>query len=409
MKNTIKIGAFTLITMSMFACKKEDPKPANGDDNENKDGYVVGLRSADGSADFLVSTQSIKEGNITSTGMGIEQTGWCYFAATNDTYFAFNYTENFATGYTVENGMFTEKGQFVFERVDLMEYDEERDVLFGIGAPWGGGAFDCNFQTIDPSSVSITNSINHTIYAPMHNGAQINVWPNDVLLKDGKAYIPFYPLIGDTWETPITDTAYVAVYSYPDMTLEKVIKDARSTPIGYYGNQPAIMEAENGDIYALATASYAAGYTQVDNPSGVLKINATTDEFDPSFFMNIEDDHGYRVMTGEYAGNGKIVARVIDVATDDASGVGSWAGFTTENPICKIAIIDVNNETFEIVNDIPLHGGQYKTPFFKEDGKVMISINDGTTAAVYTVDANTATAIKGANIEGGQLQGIFKY
>ncbi|SFT46789.1 protein of unknown function [Lishizhenia tianjinensis] len=408
MKNAIKIGALSLLTVSMVACKKEDPKD-NVDNNANASGYVVGLRSADGTADFIVSTQSVTEGNISSTGMGVEQTGWCYFAATNDTYFAFNYTENFATAYDVQNGMFTEKGQFIFERVDLMEYDAESDVLFGIGAPWGGGAFDCNFQIIDPTSVSITSSNTQTIYAPMHNGTQINVWPNDILLKNGKAYIPFYPLVGDTWETPITDTAYVAIYSYPDMTLQKIIKDARSTPIGYYGNQPVIMEAENGDIYALTTASYAAGYTQVDNPSGVLKIDGATDEFDASFFMNVEDDHGYRVMTGEYAGNGKIVARVIEVATDDASGVGSWAGFTTENPICKIAIIDVDNETFEIVNDIPLHGGQYKTPFFKENGKVMVSINDGTSAAVYAVDASTATATKGATIGGGQLQGIFKY
>lgn len=408
MKNAIKIGALSLLTVSMVACKKEDPTTGT-DDNANASGYVVGLRSADGSADFFVSTQSITEGNISSTGMGVEQTGWCYFASTNDTYFAFNYTENFATAYNVENGMFTEKGQFIFERVDLMEYDANDDVLFGIGAPWGGGSYDCNFQIIDPNSVSITSNVAQTIYAPMHNGSQINVWPNDILLKNGKAYIPFYPLVGDTWETPITDTAYVAIYSYPSMTLEKIIKDDRSTPIGYYGNQPVIMEAENGDIYTLSTASYAAGYTQVDNPSGVLKIDASTDEFDASFFMNIEDDHGYRVLTGEYAGNGKIVARVISVSNDDNSGVGSWAGFTTENPICKIAIIDVNAETFEIVDDIPLHGGQYKTPFFLENGKVMVSINDGSSAAVYAVDAETATATKGANIGGGQLQGIFKY
>lgn len=409
MNKKVKIGAFALATLSLVACKKDDPNDGNGNGNESNSGYAVGLRSADGSADFFVSTENLMDGNISSTGMGVEQTGWCYFASTNDTYFAFNYTENFATGYTVENGMFTEKGQFIFERVDIMQHDEENDQLFGIGAPWGGGSFDCNFQLIDPNTVSISKSVQQTIYAPMHNGAQINVWPNDILLKNGKAYIPFYPLVGDTWETPITDTAYLAIYNYPSMTLDKIIKDDRTAPIGYYGNQPCIMEAENGDIYTISSASFAAGYTQTDNPSGILKIDGNTNEFDNAYFLNIEADYGYRVLTGTYAGNNKIVARVIDVATDDASGAGSWAAFTTENPICEMAIIDVNTGDFTIISDIPVHGGQYKTPFFHKDNKVIVSINDGTSAALYAVDASTATATKGANIEGGQLQGIYTF
>ncbi len=409
---TATLGIMAAMTVSLFSCKKKDDDNNDSDNNSGvgqASGYVVGFRSSDGSADYIMSVSDLMSGTISSSGNGIEQAGWCYYGRSNSSFLAIDYTNNNCIGYGVNNGVLSEKGEFIFERLDFIEHDKNTDQLLSIGAPWGGGSYECKFQLIDPNNMAITSSVPSVIYAPKDgSGNQLNVWPTSTKIVGDKVFVPFYPLVGDTWATDQTDTAYVAVYSYPGFQKLAILKDTRTSPIGYYGGSTSIVKDENGNMYTFSTSSYAAGYTQATKPSGILKINAGEQQFDPSYFFNLEAE-GYKILTGAYVSNGKIVARVIDNATDAASGVGSWAAFSSSNPICKIAIIDVNAQTLTIVSDIPLHGGQYETPFLIEDGKVYVSINNGSSAAVYRVDPQTATAEKGADIAGSELQSIYKY
>lgn len=409
MKNTIYVLGLAALIFGTVSCKKKEGGDENTDGSPSlQSGYVVGFRSADGTADYILAAEDLMAGTISSTGTGIEQTGWCYYTSTFNKYFTMNYTENFCTGYKINNGVFYQSGQFVFDRIDVMNHDKENDVIVGIGAPWGGGSYEVNFQIINPNSVSITSNSSQVIYAPIEAGTQLNTWPTAAHVIGNRLYVPFYPLKGDTWETPQTDTAYIAVYSYPGFQQLDVIKDDRTGPIGYYGDQPCLLEDESGMIYTISSSSFAAGYTQSTKPSAIMKFDPTTNTFDQSFFMNIENE-GYKILTGVYAGNGKIVARVIPTSSDVASGAGSWAAFSSTNPICNIAVIDVNTQTFTLVTDIPTHGGQYKTPFYVEDGYVYVSINDGNEAFVYQVDPNNASATKGAAILGSELQYITKF
>ena len=140
----------------------------------------------------------------------------------------------------------------------------------------------------------------------------------------------------------------------------------------------------------------------------ILKINAGETAFDEEYFFNVEET-GYRVLGGAYVGDGKVVARVISTERDDVAT--AWAAFSVmTQPINNIAILDLNAKTLEIVDDVPLHGGQYLTPFLIEEGKVWVSITTSPTDSfLYLVDPATASATKGARIEGSEIQSFFKY
>ena len=401
--NKWNVAAFAAIMLTVSSCNKKDNTEPTG-----PTGYVLGYRTAGTpTADYLVNAASLDSGVISATGNGVELQGWNYYGKAGNTYFAIDYTNNICYGYNIsEAGALVEKGQFAFERMDCMTEIDENNLL-AIGAPWGGGSYDCKIQVVNATDVSIQQSAATPIYTSYDSAnVRLNAWPTHSYIENGKLFIAFYTLEGASWATTETDTAYVSVYSYPGLQYLHTFKDTRTGPIGYYGGSPAMITDEAGNHYSFSTSSKAGGFTQSTKPSGILKINKGAEQFDPSYFFNIESQ-GYRILTGAYAGNGKVVARVVSTTIDNSAP--AWAAFSVTAPVCNIAVLDLNTQSFNIVSSIPNHGGQYQTPFHVENGKVYTSINNGTEAYVYAVDPNSGTATRGARIEGSELQSIFKY
>jgi hypothetical protein len=375
--------------------------------------YVLSLRTQGtvGTSDYLLTADTISSASksISSTGNGIEQLAWCYFGTTGNTVFSFSYgTNNVGIGYGVrEGGGLYEKGRFSFERMDCFGKGDD-STMVAIGAPWGGGSYDCQIQLIDATNISIKKKKLTPLY--MRDASDmLNKWPTSIVVNDNKLYVSFYPLDGGSWNTDLTDTAYITIYSYPGLDSLTTIKDTRTGPIGYYGNQVNMIKAENGDIYTLSPSSFAAGYTQVTKKSGILRIKNGQQSFDPSYFFDVETaSGGAKVLSATYAGNGLLVARMQIPGTDDVTAL--WGAFDVTIPICQIAIIDLNNKTVTHVQDIPAHGGQYGGQALVEDGKVYMSITSTTAgeARIYAIDPLTATATKAAKIEGLEVPAIYK-
>lgn len=401
--NKWNLAAVAAILLTVASCKKKDSEPTG------PTGYVLGYRTAGTpTADYFVNTTSLDNGVISATGNGVELAGWNYYGKAGNTYFAIDYTNNICYGYNINvSGKLVEKGKFAFTRMDCMTEIDENTML-SIGAPWGGGSYDCKIQLVNADDVSIQDAVATPIYVSYSDstGERLNAWPTHSYIQNGKLFVAFYTLEGETWVTPNTDTAYISVYSYPGLQYERTFKDTRTGPIGYYGGSPAMIQDEAGNHYSFSTSSIAGGFTQSTKPSGILKVNSGQEEFDASYFFNVEN-FGYRILTGTYAGNGKVVARVVSTTIDNSAP--AWAAFSVTAPVCNIAVLDLNTQSFSIVNSIPLHGGQYQTPFLVENGKVYTSINNGSEAYVYAVDAAAGTATRGARIEGSELQSFFKY
>ena len=406
------LALLTITTLS--SCETEEPAPEEGE--EGWTGYVLGLRATEGdaSADYIVTADDLMTGTITSEGQGIEQAGWSYYTSLGDNYFSIGYTLNECIGYKVDEGELYLNSKFVFERIDVVgELDDE--TFLAIGAPWGGGSYDCQLQVVNAENVAITNTVTHPIYESfyfvdsLNEEVQLNAWPTSIYRADDKVYISLYPLHGTSWETPVVDKAFVSVFSYPELEYIKTFEDDRTSPIGYYGGQPSLVVDDEGDIFTISSSSYFAGFTHVNQPSGILKINAGETEFDEDYFFNVEEDYGYKILNAKYVGNGKAVARVSN-ADEDISKDFQWAAFGNYD-VLKVVIIDLDAQTLTEVADIPVHAGQYQTPYLLEDGKVYMSIRQNTTgeAYVYRIDPETATAERGAEIDGIELQGIFSH
>lgn len=404
------LNAAALIALTALAsCSSDDD--GGGGVKVPDHGYMLGFRtSTDPTADYILFKDDLSSGSISATGNGVEQEGWGYYVKSGNTYLAFDYTNSIAKGYRIEDGHFNNVGQFAFERADLFG-EGTNNTLIAVGAPWGGGSYDCKIMLIDPQDVAISKTVATPIYKSFNKeGKQLNAWPTAAWVQNSKLYLPFYPTDMPDWITPLTDTAYVAVYSYPELKYETTFKDTRTGPIGYYSSQPCVLQDEQGNHYTLSSSSIAAGYTQSTKPSGILKINKDQTAFDKDYFFNTEA-LGYRVMAGTYVGNGKVVARVIAVAVDNNEAVKPWAAFSVmAAPLHNIAVLDLNAKTLKIVEQIPMHGGQYLTPFLVENGKVWASITTtASDAFVYQIDPATATATKGARIEGSEIQGFYKF
>ena len=406
----VKLAMLALATFVFAACDNDDEVAAVSSDKAAN--YVLSLRTIganDESADYYLTVDDLMSGEISAEGNGVELIGWNYTGQFGGKFFSFGYDLNECIGYSIQNNELEEEGKFAFDRFDVIN-PIDANYFMAIGAPWGGGSYNCQLQIVDVNNISIFKKVLHPIYEYIDQDSaktQLNAWPTNSYVEGDRLFVSFYTLNGVSWETPNTDTAYISIYSYPELAYIKTIKDARTGPIGYYGAQPCIIKDEKGDHYTLSSGAYSAGFTQVTKKSAILKIAAGTEEFDANYFFDVEAS-GYRVASAAYVADGLAVANVIATSVDEVAGQKSqWGLFSESTPLLNTAIIDLYKKTVTIVGDVPLHGGQYQTPFLVEDEKVYISVNDGVEAYVYQVDAATATAKQGAKLIGNQFQGLY--
>ncbi|ASZ13551.1 DUF4374 domain-containing protein [Chitinophaga pendula] len=403
-----KFFLYSLVTtgvLAAVACYK--PKHFSFQTSGN---YVVALRTKgmNKSADYLVAQDSIyKEAAVISAeGNGKEQQGWSYYWAIGNTVVSFGYgaQTNKAVAYELTaSKTLQQKGTFNFARMDCFGTGDNQTIV-GVGAPWGGGTYDCEIQLVDVNSVGIRKRKVTPLYR-ISDKDTLNKWPSSLMVNDGKLYVAFYPLHGVSWLTALTDTAYVTVYSYPGLDSITTMKDTRTGPIGYYGAPTCMLKAENGDIYTISPSSIAAGYTQVTKKSGILRIRSGQLDFDPGYFFDVETITGGKLLTAVYVGNGLVVARMVLPGKDNEA----WAALDPTIPACKLVVVDLFNKTVTDVAGVPVHGGQFGAAALVENGKVYMSITTPASqeCRVYEIDAKTATGKRGANVKGVELSGIY--
>ena len=403
MKNALRFSVCSLGAFLAFtACdpQKEVINPLPGEK------YIVGVQSQGASEDFsdyLLAEDDLMSGEINPEGKGIEQTGWRYMTAAGNTVFSIGYyADNNAIGYRLnQQGELVEAGRFVFETtLDVLNPVDE-NTLLALEVPRKGFA-DRVFHKIDVNAIAIQEKVATRIYE--NKADSLVAWPTALVVRDNKLFVPFYTLHarGD-FSTPSTDTAYVAVYNFPEMTFDKYIKDTRIGPLGIYGNANGLIETESGDLYGYSAASFASGFTTQQRHSGIVRIKAGATEFDPNYLFDFEEaTGGNKLNFFAYVGNGKAVGRMV---VDDSQ---LWGAFNVVNPICKLVIIDLEAQAVTEVSDVPLHGGQYATPPLVENGKVYMNISTATDAHIYEIDPATATAKKGAAVKAVEAKGIFR-
>ncbi|WP_064966579.1 DUF4374 domain-containing protein [Tenacibaculum ovolyticum] len=392
-----------LLTMSFFvSCSADTPVKQPKSDTKLAVAVQVGEKTE--ATNVVLGVENFMESVISPINNGIQQDGKRNYYFVNNTIISSGYKTTNCIGYDIKDGKLTKKGEFAFPAsFDLLGKGDDKTMI-AVESPRAGFENRTIFL-VDTDNLVITKELATKI--DERQDENLMSWPTGIAVKGGKLFLSYYltSATGDAWKTPNSNEARIAVYSYPELIFEKLIKDTRGSDIGFYGNYNGLVKDENNNIYTASTSSSACGFDPAPaNKSAILKIKSGDTDFDKDYYFDFETiSGGNKINFLHYVGNNKAVVRMI---TDDSK---KWDAFAPvgKTPICKIAIVDLEAKTVKEVTDIPLHGGQWATPALNHNGKVYMNISDNNGAYIYEIDVNTATAKKSQQVEAAVVKGIF--
>ncbi len=184
---------------------------------------------------------------------------------------------------------------------------------------------------------------------------------------------------------PAIDEAVVAIVDIATQKVEKVISDGRTSRIFIGSNEGAFALMPNGDLYVM-------GYGTAAKPSGILRIKNNEDNFDPNYFMNLNQLTGGVCRNLFPYSDTKAVTVRIENPNDE------WE---LNGPNYRYYIIDIVNQTVTgKINGLPVVYGA-NPAFLKKIGNewLLNAALDGT-STVYSFNPSTETVQKKFTVDG---------
>lgn len=392
--------------LTFTACNDETPQPDPGLGDGSNTRYIVAAHpnSAEpGTADYLLTVDDITSGSISTTGNGVEQDGtYRYYMTSQNKFFSLLYGQGnpgAVTSYVLNaDGELMQTADFVTETVQV--FAPMNDELALIRVPRSGNE-NAVFIRIDATNPSIKANKEVNIVKLAGNGERAHfTWATQFGEKLLAPYMSIKGCCDDVFGTQYPDSTWVAVFSYPDLNLETVIKDNRTSYLGAYFKNGLFVD-ENGDAYGFSGASVTVQQKIVNKkPSAIVRIKAGTTEFDQSYFFNFEEKtNGYKINAARYVGNGKFLVQTY----------GS-AGTTTG---VKFTVVDVYEQTVEWVSGVPNNVSSTTINNYgavsddKTKAYVGLTLESGS-SYVYEFDINSNSAKQGLQVQGGKITGIHK-
>ena len=231
-------------------------------------------------------------------------------------------------------------------------------------------------------------------------------YPDLVKTEDGGSNSSSYKK-GELQWTQYPDECHIVIFDDETLTSKKIITTDRiSYACGRNKSQyyQMIWATENGDIYVLSPSyakTMADSRQQTTLPAGAVRIKAGEDDFDSSYYVDIEALSGGRsFLRSWYVGNGHMLLQMYDAPFTPGGNAPT---------ALSLAILDVNEGTLEFVEGLPETLSAFgKAPFMENGFAYMpVTTTDGY-PAIYRIDPSNASATKGAVIEVTSLDGVGK-
>ncbi|MCR4034106.1 MULTISPECIES: DUF4374 domain-containing protein [Flavobacterium] len=407
MKRGSKLALFAaFIAFTTFSCSSDENSGngTGGGVDTGKTKYIItATTGAVGIADYLLTADDVTTGTVSTIGNGIEQDGtYRYYITAENNFFSLLYGQGNPGAVTTYNltaeGKLQKKSDFQAETVHVFAA-VNKDILT-VKVPRSGATSVAMMYKIDAAKSLITGEAQQDTKKLAGNGERaFFTWATQV---GDKVFMPYMSIKGDgldNFGTANPDSTWVAVYNYPELKLEKVIKDNRTSYLGAYFTN-GLFQDENGDAYgfsgAIATSNAVMTSTK---PSAVVKIKKGTTEFDKSYFFNVQEKSGgYKISSTTYISKGKFLLLM-------------YGNVGKNNGAVKMAIADVYNQTFTWVTNAPetLTSVTSRYNITTEDGNsAVVGVNTPEGSWIYTVNGTTAVATRGLKVEGGQITAIQK-
>jgi len=407
-KQLFKITLFAGMAIAAVSCSKDKDKTPEPIVGPKIYALGIGVSTSTATTNYVVQTSDLMSGKISVTGNGLLQDGYRDYTYSGGKFFSIGGLgiTDVNTITLDANDKLTAKTGLTFEMAnnDLVDVDGTGKTLAGVSMPAGPTeGLNAKFYTLDVAANTVGNKKDVAMNS-IYPSAQDWAFHTGMQVSGARVFQTFYPVDAITYATKNTDANYVAIYSYPGFVLEKVITDTRTGPSGAFNTRSGIFRTESGDLYTVSNTSFNNGYSQSTKPAGILKIAAGTTVFDANYFFNTDvATNGGKIAHAVYIGNGKLFAAITTVVPV----IGSrWSDANL-----RLAIVDLNAKTITLVANAPVFSGNGGRSFaaLLEDGKVYSAIADANgTVNIYQTDIATATAVKGAVVEGTFLGGIAR-
>ncbi|WP_343614760.1 DUF4374 domain-containing protein [Flavobacterium sp.] len=405
MKKNSTLALFAaFIAFTTFSCSSDDKSEENtGGSDTGKTKYIItATTGATGVADYLLTADDVSTGSITTVGNGIEQDGtYRYYITAENNFFSLLYGQGNPGAVTTYNlnasGNLVKKSNFQAETVHV--FAAVNSDILTVKVPRSGASIASMYK-IDAKESLIKGEAQQDTKVLAGNGERaFFTWATQV---GDKVYMPYMSIKGDgvdNFGTVNPDSTWVAVYNYPELKLQKVIKDNRTSYLGAYFTK-GLFQDENGDAYGFSGAIATSNSVLVSKkPSAVVRIKKGTTEFDQSYFFNVEEKSGgYKISSTSYISNGKFLLLM-------------YGNPGKNNGAVKLAVVDVYNQTFKWATNVPetLTSATSRYNITSEDGNsAIIGINTPEGNWIYTVNGTTGAATRGMKVEGGQITAIQK-
>ncbi|MCF2488660.1 DUF4374 domain-containing protein [Dyadobacter sp. CY347] len=409
MKSSIKNLTLGLgLGIFLTACSSDSnvtPTPGEGG-GTGKAKYVISALpvGSTGIADYLLTAESLTSGTVSTVGNGKEQDGtYRYYVTHKNRFFSLLYGQGNPGAVTTYNldgkGELNKVSDFQAETVQV--FAPVADDVLTIKVPRSGNE-SASLYRINAEQSKIVGEAQVNIVRLAGNGERAHfTWATQV---GDKVYAPYMSIKGvapDVFGTSYADSAWIAVLSYPGLTVEKVIKDDRISFIGRYFNNGLAVD-EQGDVYAYsASVGTSSGKITSTKPSSIVRIKAGTTEFDKSYLFNVEKAAGgYNISAQLYVGKGNFILTMTSPAEKGAYALGK-----------RFAAVNVYDQSFKWVDGMPdpaTIANVTSTNYTPKDGKagyIGITQTDGA-SYVYEIDAVAATGKRGLKVEGGVITAI---
>lgn len=377
---------------------KKDPVP-----NPQEKAFVMSLAVQGIGSNFTYYTvpyTDVMSGALSAQGQGIEQPGYFDFTQIDNTVYSIGGLNDVnVVGITrKETGELAQAGNVSFSGSvsDIVKADANTLVAVEMNPT----SNVVKFHTLNPNTVTVTSTKQHPVtdltagpLVPFYAGMRIS---------GNNLFLSYYLADKTTYATPNTDEAEVAVYSYPGLQFQKIIKDTRTGPVGGFNTKAGLTLDEKGDIYVLSNSNPANGFSQSTKPGGITRIANGQTTFDQGYFFDVAAaTGGTNIAHIKYLGNGKAFAEVNAVAN---SAQARWS----DGPL-KSAVIDLYAKTVTYISGIPQHAGAGRRLAALHDGNfVYMAIPEGSAVYVYKIDTQNHTATKGAAVQANFVAGFSK-
>lgn len=396
------------VALAAVSCSDDDSNVTTPEP-EGEAAYVlgVGITSNGATTNYVVKSNDLMTGKISPVGNGLTLIGYRDYSQGNNTVFAIGgLGETNVNGITQDaTGKLNVSGSATFDRAgsDIKQVDDKQ--MLALEYPAKADGDKARFYFVDIDSKAITKNFSIPV-APLVAGGDYPVYTG--MAVRGNQLFVSHMHFDAAFNTNHVDSNYVAVYSYPELKFEKLITDTRTGPTGAWQTKNGLFATENGDIYAMSSSNISNGFGKSTKPGGFLRIKNGETTFDQSYFFNT-DKLGGKISHIKYLGNGLVFATISTIATQAATD--RWG-----DKKLKMAIIDIQNQK---ITDVKLDGGSVNDlihdgnggrsfPVLADGGKVYYTMTTAAGTNIYQIDVASATAKKGAEVEGTFVGGIFK-